>query len=91
MVSTKYIMKCDDDTFVRVDAVIEQAHRVNSQKSVYAGKMNYYHMPLRSGKWAVTYEVFNLSETLSYEHGMYPDKFFSNGLGMAWRNLSTVC
>lgn len=60
-------MKCDDDTFVRVDAVIEQAHRVNSQKSVYAGKMNYYHMPLRSGKWAVTYEVLNLSETLSYE------------------------
>lgn len=57
MLTTKYIMKCDDDTFVRVDAVIEEARRVNSEKSLYAGKMNYYHTPLRSGKWAVTYEV----------------------------------
>ncbi|KNA10091.1 hypothetical protein SOVF_147620 [Spinacia oleracea] len=56
MLTTKYIMKCDDDTFVRVDAVIEEARRVNSEKSLYAGKMNYYHTPLRSGKWAVTYE-----------------------------------
>ncbi|XP_021747936.1 hydroxyproline O-galactosyltransferase GALT6-like [Chenopodium quinoa] len=54
--STKYIMKCDDDTFVRVDAVIEEARRVNSGKSLYVGKINYYHTPLRTGKWAVTYE-----------------------------------
>lgn len=56
MLSTKYIMKCDDDTFVRVDAVIEETRQVDSEKSLYAGKMNYYHKPLRSGKWAVTYE-----------------------------------
>lgn len=57
ILSAKYIMKCDDDTFVRVDAVLEEARQVNSHKSLYAGKMNYYHKPLRSGKWAVSYEV----------------------------------
>ncbi|KMT07173.1 hypothetical protein BVRB_6g154980 [Beta vulgaris subsp. vulgaris] len=56
ILSAKYIMKCDDDTFVRVDAVLEEARQVNSHKSLYAGKMNYYHKPLRSGKWAVSYE-----------------------------------
>ncbi|KAL2904262.1 Hydroxyproline O-galactosyltransferase GALT6 [Bienertia sinuspersici] len=56
MLSTKHIMKCDDDTFVRVDAVIMEAQRINCEKSLYAGKLNYYHKPLRSGKWTVTYE-----------------------------------
>ena len=57
MLLTKYVMKCDDDTFVRVDAVLEEAERINSKKSIYVGKLNYNHQPLRSGKWAVTYEV----------------------------------
>lgn len=50
-------MKCDDDTFVRVDAVIKEAKKVNRDKSLYIGNINYYHKPLRHGKWAVTYEV----------------------------------
>ncbi|KAK9750863.1 hypothetical protein RND81_02G227800 [Saponaria officinalis] len=53
MLSAKYIMKCDDDTFVRVDAVIEEAGQVGDDKSLYMGKINYYHEPFRSGKWAV--------------------------------------
>lgn len=56
MLTAKYIMKCDDDTFVRVEAVLEEVQD-ESGMSIYAGKMNYYHEPLRSGKWAVTYEV----------------------------------
>ncbi|KAF5190141.1 Hydroxyproline o-galactosyltransferase galt6 [Thalictrum thalictroides] len=55
-VSAKYIMKCDDDTFVRVDAVIQEANKVPEGKSLYVGNINYYHKPLRFGKWAVTYE-----------------------------------
>lgn len=56
-VAAKYIMKCDDDTFVRVDAVIKEARKVRRHRSLYIGNMNYYHKPLRYGKWAVTYEV----------------------------------
>lgn len=50
-------MKCDDDTFVRVDAVIKEAKKVPADGSLYVGNMNFYHKPLRDGKWAVTYEV----------------------------------
>lgn len=56
-VAAKYIMKCDDDTFVRVDAVIKEARKVQGDTDLYVGNMNYYHKPLRHGKWAVTYEV----------------------------------
>ena len=54
-------MKCDDDTFVRVDSVLNEVKKVSSDKSLYVGNMNYYHKPLREGKWAVTYEVINIS------------------------------
>lgn len=56
-VSAKYIMKGDDDTFVKVDAVINEARKVPDRRSFYVGNINYYHKPLRDGKWAVTYEV----------------------------------
>ncbi|KAF8079621.1 hypothetical protein N665_1013s0018 [Sinapis alba] len=55
-VAAKYIMKCDDDTFVRVDAVIQEAEKVKGRDSLYIGNINFYHKPLRTGKWAVTYE-----------------------------------
>ncbi|XP_042052947.1 hydroxyproline O-galactosyltransferase GALT6-like [Salvia splendens] len=54
-VAAKHIMKCDDDTFVRVDAVMREANK-QSGRSFYIGNINYYHNPLRHGKWAVTYE-----------------------------------
>jgi hypothetical protein len=57
VVPAKYIMKCDDDTFVRIDLVLDQVKKVPSGASMYVGNINYYHKPLRSGKWAVTYEV----------------------------------
>ncbi|KAF4376100.1 hydroxyproline O-galactosyltransferase GALT6 isoform X1 [Cannabis sativa] len=55
-VSAKYIMKCDDDTFVRVDSVINEAKKVPEGRSLYIGNINYYHKPLRYGKWSVTFE-----------------------------------
>ncbi|KAJ0982782.1 hypothetical protein J5N97_011037 [Dioscorea zingiberensis] len=68
-VSAKYIMKCDDDTFVRVDAVMKQVEKIPSDKSLYIGNINYYHKPLRSGKWAVTYEEWPEEDYPPYANG----------------------
>ncbi|XP_058180808.1 hydroxyproline O-galactosyltransferase GALT6-like isoform X2 [Rhododendron vialii] len=70
-VSAKYVMKCDDDTFVRVDAVMNEIKKVPAGKSFYLGNINYYHKPFRYGKWGVTYE--------EYAGEKYPP--FANGPG----------
>ncbi|XP_010275035.1 PREDICTED: hydroxyproline O-galactosyltransferase GALT2-like [Nelumbo nucifera] len=54
--SAAYIMKCDDDTFVRVDTVLKEIKGISPKRSLYMGNLNLLHRPLRSGKWAVTYE-----------------------------------
>ncbi|RDX66429.1 Hydroxyproline O-galactosyltransferase GALT6, partial [Mucuna pruriens] len=66
--AAKYIMKCDDDTFVRVDSVINEARQVQS-KSLYMGNMNYHLRPFRRGKWAVTYEEWIEEEYPIYANG----------------------
>lgn len=56
-VTAEFIMKCDDDTFVRVDVILgEISNLVASNKSLYLGNINLKHRPLRNGKWAVTHE-----------------------------------
>lgn len=67
--AAKYIMKCDDDTFVRVDAVIKEANKVAKDRSLYIGNINYYHKPLRYGKWAVTYEEWPEEDYPPYANG----------------------
>ncbi|CAK9172228.1 unnamed protein product [Ilex paraguariensis] len=67
--SAKYIMKCDDDTFVRIDAVIKEAKKVRSGENLYVGNVNYYHKPLRNGKWAVTYEEWPEEDYPPYANG----------------------
>ncbi|KAI4336060.1 hypothetical protein L6164_014636 [Bauhinia variegata] len=68
-VSAKYIMKGDDDTFVRVDAVLDTARKVPAGRSFYIGNINYYHQPLRHGKWAVTYEEWPEEDYPPYANG----------------------
>ncbi|XP_064982312.1 hydroxyproline O-galactosyltransferase GALT2-like [Musa acuminata AAA Group] len=51
-----YIMKCDDDTFVRVDVILRIIEAISPNTSLYMGNINHFHSPLRSGKWAVTFE-----------------------------------
>lgn len=68
-VSAKNIMKCDDDTFVRVDVMVREARRVPEGTSLYVGNINYYHKPLRSGKWAVTYEEWPEEDYPPYANG----------------------
>ncbi|KAI7985552.1 Hydroxyproline O-galactosyltransferase GALT6 [Camellia lanceoleosa] len=67
--SAKYIMKCDDDTFVRVNAVINEVKKIPDGKSFYVGNINYYHKPLRYGKWAVTYEEWPEEDYPPYANG----------------------
>jgi hypothetical protein len=57
VVSAKYIMKHDDDNFVRLDSVVNEIQKVPSGRSLYLGNINYNYRPLRNGKWAVSYEV----------------------------------
>lgn len=55
-VTAEYIMKCDDDTFLRLDVVSRHISTFNRTLPLYLGNLNLLHRPLRSGKWAVTYE-----------------------------------
>ncbi|KAJ6749455.1 hypothetical protein OIU85_000128 [Salix viminalis] len=70
-VSAAYIMKCDDDTFVRVDIVLKEIDRTSPSKSLYMGNLNLLHRPLRNGKWAVTFE--------EWPEAVYPP--YANGPG----------
>lgn len=56
-VTAKYIMKTDDDTFVRIDSILEEVRAKEIPQGLYMGSMNELHRPLRTGKWAVTVEV----------------------------------
>ncbi|XP_042484948.1 hydroxyproline O-galactosyltransferase GALT2-like [Macadamia integrifolia] len=66
-----YIMKCDDDTFVRVDTVLKEIKGFSPKKSLYMGNLNLLHRPLRHGKWAVTFE--------EWPEAVYPP--YANGPG----------
>ncbi|KAI9126379.1 hypothetical protein K1719_002800 [Acacia pycnantha] len=68
-IAAEYIMKCDDDTFVRVDSIIGEARKVSRDRSFYIGNINYHHRPLRHGKWAVTYEEWLEEEYPPYANG----------------------
>ncbi|KAH0469251.1 hypothetical protein IEQ34_002483 [Dendrobium chrysotoxum] len=66
-----YIMKCDDDTFIRLDVVLREMNNAAGKKPLYMGNLNLLHRPLRNGKWAVTYE--------EWPEDIYPP--YANGPG----------
>ncbi|KAK3137014.1 hypothetical protein QOZ80_5BG0446540 [Eleusine coracana subsp. coracana] len=70
-VTAEYIMKCDDDTFVRLDVVLQQVTSYDKNLPLYLGNLNLLHRPLRRGKWAVTYE--------EWPEAVYPP--YANGPG----------
>ncbi|KAL0442480.1 UNVERIFIED_CONTAM: Hydroxyproline O-galactosyltransferase GALT2 [Sesamum latifolium] len=70
-VTAAYIMKCDDDTFVRVDTILKDIERVSTGSALYLGNLNLLHRPLRTGKWAVSYE--------EWPEAIYPP--YANGPG----------
>lgn len=70
-VTASYIMKCDDDTFIRVDTVLKEIGGVSPNKSLYMGNLNLLHRPLRTGKWAVSFQ--------EWPEAIYPP--YANGPG----------
>eukprot|EP00249_Psilotum_nudum_P022360 c28485_g1_i2 orf=183-2384(+) len=68
-ISAKYIMKCDDDTFVRVESVLYEVKATHHEHGLYMGNMNLYHKPLRLGKWAVTYAEWPEEDYPPYANG----------------------
>ncbi|KAK7412549.1 hypothetical protein VNO78_04013 [Psophocarpus tetragonolobus] len=68
-VSAAYVMKCDDDTFIRVDTVLKEIEVVPRQKPLYMGNLNLLHRPLRNGKWAVTFEEWPEAVYPPYANG----------------------
>lgn len=72
VVSARYIMKCDDDTFVRLESVMAEVKKIRNGESLYIGNMNYHHKPLRDGKWAVTYEVSLIFDSSMISCGLFP-------------------
>ncbi|KAJ3670757.1 hypothetical protein LUZ60_008183 [Juncus effusus] len=70
-VTAQNVMKCDDDTFVRVDVVLKEINIMGQSRPIYMGNLNLLHRPLRSGKWSVTYE--------EWPEELYPP--YANGPG----------
>ncbi|KAJ1414197.1 Glycosyl transferase, family 31 [Sesbania bispinosa] len=68
-VTAAYVMKCDDDTFIRVDTVLKEIEAIPREKSLYMGNLNLLHRPLRNGKWAVTYEEWPEAVYPPYANG----------------------
>eukprot|EP01018_Ginkgo_biloba_P030479 Gb_00492 [translate_table: standard] len=67
--SAKYIMKCDDDTFVRLETIMKEIKGTSHHHGLYMGNLNLFHKPLRMGKWAVTYEEWPEEEYPPYANG----------------------
>ncbi|KAI5058523.1 hypothetical protein GOP47_0026693 [Adiantum capillus-veneris] len=67
--TANYIMKCDDDNFVRVETVVEEVLASDHQKGLYMGNINLDHRPLRAGKWAVTFEEWPEEDYPPYANG----------------------
>ncbi|XP_057864417.2 hydroxyproline O-galactosyltransferase GALT2 isoform X2 [Cryptomeria japonica] len=76
--SAKYIMKCDDDTFVRVDTILKEIKLTPHKHGLYMGNLNLFHKPLRMGKWAVTYEEWPEEDYPTYANG--PGYIISNDI-----------
>ncbi|KAJ4778800.1 Galactosyltransferase family protein [Rhynchospora pubera] len=70
-ISATYVMKCDDDTFVRVNVIMGRIKLISSKRPLYLGNLNLLHRPLRSGKWAVSFE--------EWPENIYPP--YANGPG----------
>ncbi|KAI3717232.1 hypothetical protein L1987_68717 [Smallanthus sonchifolius] len=68
-VSASYVMKCDDDTFIRVDTILKELDKLPNRPSLYMGNLNLFHRPLRHGKWAVSFEEWPEAAYPPYANG----------------------
>ena len=61
---SKYIMKTDDDTFVRVDEVLSLLHKSKKRKGLFYGSIEFESEPHREpdDKWYISTEVYVLMQ-----------------------------
>lgn len=59
VVAAKFVMKADDDSFVRVDEILSSLDRANVTRGLLFGRVNSDSEPHRSAesKWFITHEV----------------------------------
>lgn len=62
MVSAKYVMKTDDDAFVRIDAVLASLKKINVNTGLLYGLIESDSKPHRSpeSKWYISSEVWSI-------------------------------
>jgi len=70
-VKAKYMMKTDDDTFVRVDAVLSAIRKTNHTRSLLLGYIEFTSEPNRDteSKWYVDYEEWSYMRYPPWAHG----------------------
>lgn len=73
VVSAKFVMKTDDDAFVRVDEVLASLDRINVTKGLLYGLINSDSRPHRNpeSKWYISPEVNLKSEKLMFALVIY--------------------
>lgn len=71
VVSAKYVMKTDDDAFVRVDEVLSSLSRLNATRGLLYGRINSDSQPHRSveSKWYISPEEWPEEKYPPWAHG----------------------
>ncbi|CAA0834677.1 Beta-1-3-galactosyltransferase 15 [Striga hermonthica] len=71
VVSANYIMKTDDDAFVRVDEILSSLQRINTSQGLLYGLINTDSQPHRSpdSKWYISPEEWPHDEYPPFAHG----------------------
>ncbi|ONK75832.1 uncharacterized protein A4U43_C03F21030 [Asparagus officinalis] len=71
VVSAKYVMKTDDDAFVRVDEVLSSLNRANVTRGLLYGRINHNDQPHRNSdsKWYISSEEWPEEVYPPWAHG----------------------
>ena len=71
--SCKYVLKTDDDVYVRVPRLISWLVKSGSPRSFYGGYISPYHEVARdpSSKWFITNEQYNQTNWPPFCHGAF--------------------
>lgn len=79
VVSAKFVMKTDDDAFVRVDEILSSMERVNTTRGLLYGLINADSQPHRSpdSKWFISPEVNIFVIYLIFHNRYHPLLYFS--------------
>uniref|UniRef100_A0A0D9WNK5 Galectin domain-containing protein n=1 Tax=Leersia perrieri TaxID=77586 RepID=A0A0D9WNK5_9ORYZ len=85
VLSAKYVMKTDDDAFVRVDEILSSLDRVNISHGLLYGRVDSDSQPHRDpySKWYITPEMFKLEDVAM---GIWINEMKKDGLDVKYEN-----